>query len=233
MKSIMRLLHVIILFSLTGILYSQEIIEEQDQVYGLDPLLYNGKKYTYFLPPGTGGNQFLNSPDYYLGQLVIKGIPFKDITLNYDIFNQQLLLRYADDKGSFNIIEISKAWLENFHLGDLYFELHDFGDGNRFYQVLGEGQARILYYYRKELKLDVLARSGTYEFSPAIKSSYVLKKDKLYPFGSKHSLLRVFGKEYKQDIKSYMRKNRIRTKNVSDAQMKELINFISNLIPEK
>ncbi len=30
-----------------------------DDVYGSDPLLYNGRYYTFFPPPNTGGNQYL------------------------------------------------------------------------------------------------------------------------------------------------------------------------------
>ncbi len=139
MKSIMRSLLVIILIFFSGRLVSQDAAMEMDRVYGLDPLLYNGKIYTYFLPAGTGGNQFLLSADYLTGEVTIKGKTFEGISLNYDIYNQQLLLQYVNETGAFNIIEISKAWLEKFRLGNMEFRCLSPDNKPGFYQVLGDG----------------------------------------------------------------------------------------------
>src|SRR5512145_1757956 len=118
MKSLMRSLLINFLLILPGMLPAQMAASNLDEVYGLDPVLYNGKKYTYFLPSGTGGHQYLFSPDYFVGSVTIKGQTFEGITLNYDICNQQLLLQYAIEAGSLRIIEVSKAWLESFTLGN-------------------------------------------------------------------------------------------------------------------
>ena len=224
----MRSLLVIILFCFSGKLISQDA-KELDLVYGLDPLLYNGKKYTYFLPPGTGGNQFLFSPDYFVGQVTVKGKSFDGITLNYDIYNQQLLFQYADATGAFNIIEISKAWVEGFRLGDKDFQYLTFGDGARFYQVLGDGPLFILYYWRKKLELDASHGATYFTFSPSLKNQYVLSGDRLRPFRNKRSLISQFDAGHKQEIRNYLYRNRIKLKKASDQAMTDLINFIGNL----
>ena len=224
----MRLFLVIFLVLFSGKLISQDA-KELDRVYGLDPLLYNGKKYTYFLPPGTGGDQFLFSPDYFVGKATIKGKSFEGITLNYDIYNQQLLLQYADASGIFNIIEISKAWLESFRLGDKDFQFLTFADGPRFYQVLGDGPLFILYYWRKKLELDASHGATYFTFSPSMKNQYVLAGDKLRPFKNKRSLISQFDPRHKQEIRNYLYRNRIKLKKASDQAMTELINYIGNL----
>lgn len=225
----MSLFLVIFVFVFSGKLVSQDSVLDIDRVYGLDQLLYNGKQYTYFLPPGTGGHQFLFSPDYFVGEVTINGKSFEGITLNYDIFNQQLLLRYANESGAFNIIEISKAWLESFRLGDKDFQYLTFDDGPRFYQVLGDGPLFILYYWRKELELDASHGATFFTFSPSLKNQYVLAGDKLLPFRNKRSLISLFDPGHKQEIRNYIHRKKIKLKEASDQAMTELINYIGNL----
>ncbi|MCK9400115.1 MAG: hypothetical protein M0Q51_09010 [Bacteroidales bacterium] len=229
MKSIMRSLLVIILFSFSVNLISQDAASDMDRVYGLDPLLHNGKKYAYFLPPGTGGNQFLLSPDYLIGDVTIKGEYFEGIALNYDIYNQQLLFQYINETGTFNIIEISKAWLESFRLGNLEFQNLSFKNNQRFYQILGDGPLFILYYWRKDLKLDATYGAKNFTFTLPLKSKYVLIGDQLHPFRNKRSLISLFDPGLVPEIKNYMHENNIRIKNASDKTMTELINYIGNL----
>ncbi len=141
-KSKLHSILVIVLFTLSGLLKSQDGAGIADKVYGLDPTLYNGKKYTYFLPASTGSHQYLFSPDYVSGSVTINGKTYEGILLNYDIYNQQLLLKFADETGAMNILEVSGAWLESFLIGTTGFEYLDIGKGPRIYQVLGSGPVR-------------------------------------------------------------------------------------------
>jgi hypothetical protein len=229
MKSLMRSFSVIFLFILPGMMFAQMASVNVDEVYGLDPILYNGKKYTYFLPSGTGGNQYLFSPDYYIGSVTIKGQTFDLITLNYDIYNQQLLLQYATEAGSLSIIEVSKAWLESFWLGVKKFNYIDLGDGPRFYQVLGEGQLQVLYYWSKDLKLDVTYGAHSFTFTPAMKDSWLLIDGKLLPFKNKHTFLSAFNPAQRPLINDYIRRSKVRIKKASDQAMTQLINYIGSL----
>ena len=225
----MRSLLVIILFFFSGKLISQETAKEMDLAYGLDPLLYNGKIYTYFLPAGTGGNQFFLSTDYFLGEVTIKGKLFEGITLNYDIYNQQLLLQYAGETGAFNIIEISKAWLESFSIGPMNFKFITHKNESRIYQVLGDGPLHILYYWRKNLKLSNSAVAADYTFSLPIRTNFVMIKGESRPYGSIGSFIKLFDPVHKDEIKDYIHVNGIKLKKAPDQVMTDLINFISNL----
>jgi hypothetical protein len=218
----------IILFFSSGALKSQDEVKVLDRVYGLDQTLYNGRKYNYFLPPGTQGCQYLLSPDYITGSVTLRGKCYNDITVNYDIFNQQLLLKYEDERGALNIIEVSKAWLKNFRLGNMNFELLHLDRDPCFYQVIGEGKVRILYYWRKDLKPDVAIGSSGFIFSAAIRESFVLMDGKLIRFRTRRSLIRIFDPGHRPVIKSYLRKNKIKLKDASDQAMLEMITYIGN-----
>lgn len=229
MKSIKHLLLIILIFCFSGNIFPQKASPELDKVYGPDPLLFNGKKYDFFLPPGTGGHQFLVSTSPINGGVTIKGIRFEHIKLNYDIYNQELLLSYTDKEGSSSLIQISKAWLESFHLGEMVFENHDFKDGPRFYQVLGSGPLKVFYFWRKNFELDKGFGSENFSFGSAKKISYVFINGTLMPYRNKRGFFAIFEPEKKSAIKSYMRNTRLKLKNADDKSMASLINYISNL----
>jgi len=212
-----------------GILLSQEAATVADRVYGLDQTLYNGKKYNYFLPAGTHGNQYLLSEEFAEGSVTIKGTSYQNLRLNFDILNQQLLLKYKDETGALNIIEVSKAWLEGFSLGTMQFECLSLGENPRFFQVLGSGQYRILYFWRKSLDMVAAVGSSDFTFSAAVKDSYVLMNGQLKPFRNRHGLVSLFGRTHRQEIKSYLHRNKIRIRKASDQVLADMITFIGNL----
>ena len=229
MKRIICSLLLISLLSLSGKLISQNSAKTLDQVYGLDQTLLNGKKYDYYPPYGYKGNQYLFSREYKIGSVTLKEEAYQDVLLNYDIYNQQLLLKYEDEKGARHILEVSRAWLTDFSIGDKNFEFLDLQQEPRFYQVLGEGPVRILYYWRKGLDLDIMVGSYVYVFSKAVRESFVLKEGQLKSFRSKQSLIRLFEPEHKQKIKSYLRKHKVKVKRAPDKVMAEMITFIGNI----
>ncbi len=229
MNRLIRSLILTFLLLFSGIITAQDTFREFDQVYGLDPLLYNGKKYSYFLPSGTGGNQFLSSSAFVEGEMVIRGKGVQGIFLNYDIFNQKLLLQYADETGAFQIIEVSEAWLESFSLGPMNFKYITNNNESRIYQVLGDGPLHILYSWRKSLKLSNSMGDGNYTFSPPAKTRYIYVDGDLHPFRSKGSLMKVFDPAHKPAIKNYFHEKGIKLKKAPDQVMTDLINFISNL----
>jgi len=229
MKNLLRSFSFSLLLFIPGMLLSQAAPTGSDPVYGLDPLLYNGKKYTYFLPPGTVGNQFLHRPDFYLGSATIKGTLFSGIILNYDVFNQELLLQYTAENGTLGILEVSKAWLEAFRLGEMAFIFKDYGEGPNYYQRIGDEDPCILYHWTKQLKLDVTYGTDHFAFTPPMRDSWVLKEGMTHPYKSRHSFLKIFSQEDKPLISDYMRQHRIRIKKASDADMTQLIHYINSL----
>jgi hypothetical protein len=230
MKSVICSYLVMIIFSLPGTLKSQEAVKVLDAVYGLDQTLYNGKKYLYAPPPGTNGDQYLLSSLYSDGSVTLQGKCFQDVALNYDVYNQELLLLYADKNFPRNVIEVSKAWLTGFSLESMNFKLLTLEQEPRFYQVLGEDTVRILYFWRKNLGLNDAIGSANFIFKPSVRDSFIFMGGKLNAFWTKKSLIRIFDPQLRPQIKSYLRKNRVNVKKASDQQMTELIRFINTIM---
>jgi hypothetical protein len=91
-----------------------EVVAQQNkictsEVYGSDPLLYNGRVYRFFTPLNTLGNQFFADPQFETGSVTIRGVTYTTLNINYDIYNQQLILEYKNNFGAKNLIIISDA----------------------------------------------------------------------------------------------------------------------------
>lgn len=224
----LRLFFMLILILTPGIIFSQDAVSLFDQTYGPDPLLYNGRKYTYYLPSGTQGHQFLYSSEFKVGTVRISGKTFGNILLNYDIYNQQLVMKINDPTGAESIIELSKAWLEAFHIENKDFILFGKDDDKRFYQVLGKGPAYILYYFSKNIRLDATYGTTQYAFKPPDKSMYLLCDNDLIPFRNNKSFINAWDENQQIELKKYLKKNKINVKKANDKAMLDMIGLMNN-----
>jgi hypothetical protein len=201
-----------------------------DSVYGSDPLLYNGKLYTFFPPFNTGGNQYLKDKQFEKGSLTIRGEVFNDVPLIYDIYNQQLIMKYKSKVGGENLIIISDAWLESFKILGMKFEVFTFQDTLKKYsQVFGEGPLKILYNWSKVLNLDSFHGARNFVFSSPKKEMSLEGENRLLQFSNNKTFCSFFDPAKKNVVKAYLRKNNIRIKKASDATMTSLIYFCNSL----
>lgn len=207
-------------------LFSQEMTDKRDATYGLDPLLYNGRQYNYFPPPGSMGHPFFFDPGFSPGSVTIKGKTFHNLLLNYDTFNQELLLRYTTATGAMNIIAVSRAWLQGFSLGDANFTCTGPGEGSRIMQVLGDGDTRILYYHRKTLKLDVSVNPPSQRYTPERRAMYLEQGRALTAFSNNRALISLLPADIQPVLKGYLRRHKINTRNAADSVMHGLAVFI-------
>ncbi len=223
------LISISLLFSFL-VVTAQQSGNNEDNIYGLDPLLYNGRTYSYFLPATTGGSQYLIDNQFENGSVTIRGVTFNNLALNYDIFNQELILKYNTNLAGLRVIIVSDAWLESFSLKNMDFEVITSRDTvKRMYQVIGTGPNRILYFWKKDLELDNVQGSKKYTFTPAKKEMYLYHGANIFKFRNNKIFYSLFGSEKKPFIKDYIRKNKINVKKATDKTMKELISWCNSL----
>jgi hypothetical protein len=201
-----------------------------DNVYGFDPSLYNGRQYTFFPPLNTGGNQYFSGLRFETGSAIIRGKTYKELALNYDIYNQQLILEYKNKLGATSLIIVSDAWLKSFSFKGLNFEIISFQDTlKRIFQVLGEGPNRILYYWEKNLKLDSFQGSKNHIFSQAKKVMNVYSGNQILRYWNNKSFYCLFPSEIKIAVKEYLHKRKINVKKADDNTMSKLIYYCNTL----
>jgi hypothetical protein len=219
----------LLLFNLSAISAQQSDIGVDD-VYGYDPTLYNGRHYTFFLPSNTGGNQYLSGPEFETGSATIRNVTYNGLALNYDIYNQELILQYKDNLGATSLIIISDAWLETFSFKGLNFELIPLQDTlKRIFQVLGTGPDRILYYWKKTLNLDSFQGSKNHFFSTPKKEMNVYSGNQILRYWNNKIFYSLFEPDKRIAIKEYLRKNRIKVKKATDQTMTSLILYCNSL----
>lgn len=209
---------------------AQRCSKNIDPVNGYDPLLYNGKVYSFHPMPGTVGTQYLFDSFDSLGSITVRGVTYTNLTLNFDIYHQSLILKFKNGLGSQSLIEISYAWLEEASIWGGKFETYKKpGSAKRLYQVLGTGKEKIMYSLRKELLLDNMKSSGNHYFSSVKKDIFVLTGEHLFPIKSNASFIKSFSLTKQSYIKTYLRLHKIKITKANDFRMAELINYCNSL----
>ncbi len=210
--------------------HAQTPVLSANQIYGLNPLLYNGKFYTYFNAANTKGSQFLDGPKFVKGSVQIRGKNFSGILLNYDVYNQKVVLKYKTRMNNLMEIVISKAWLESFNIDGKHFEILSFsGIKPRIYQVIGQGRYRILYTWTKTYALDHTYGATNFAFSKPVRESYLQSGNKLMRYKNNRSFVALFGRENKSLLNKYLRKNKIKVRKSGQHTTLQLINCCNTL----
>lgn len=198
--------------------------------FGLDGTLINGKKYQAYYS-STAGHQFYRTGNFTKGSLTIKGIKFENCLINYDIFNQLVILKYNDAFGSENIIELSRAWLDDFVLENTYFKVINLDEvTQKIFQVIGEGEVVCFYYWKKIHKLNSMQSSTNYSFSEPQRTSFVMIKGHIFEYKNNRSFIKRFTPENRDLVKSYLKRNKIKVMKASDAIVEQLINYCNKSI---
>lgn len=227
-----RAIWLILLLNFSGI-SAQQSGQRFDDVYGSDPLLYNGRHYTFFLPFNTGGNQYFSGTRFEKGSVTIRGVTYNDLELNYDIYNQQLIMQYKNNLGAASLIIVSDAWLESFRLENLNFEIVTSQDTlKRIFQVLGTGPNRIFYSWKKELNQESFQTAQNHFFSEPVREMNVHTGNQILRYWNNKTFYSLFVFDKRIAIKEYLRKNNINVKKASDRIMTGLINYCNSLYPE-
>ncbi len=214
-----------------GLLLAQDHAFEVDDKYGLDPMLYNGRFYTYFYPSGTKGSPFLIGSTYQPGSAILHDRFYSDLLLNYDLINQQVVLRYTTSEGGVRHIVLPDGWLKSFAIGNTHFEIRpDEKAIERIFQVIGNGPNAIYYGWRKELKLDTRTGSQTYIFSKPSKQMYFASDEGFTKFSGNNGLIKLLQPSLQSRVKKYLSQHKININKASDEEMHELVNYMNTLV---
>lgn len=213
--------------------FAQTPVLSANRIYGLNPILYNGQVYTYFPSASTLGSQFIDGSKFVEGSVHIRGKKFNNILINYDIYNQKVVLKYRTRMNNMMEIVLSKVWLKSFDLGEKHFEVLTFpGVKSRIYQVIGKGHYEILYTWQKNYGLANGYGATNFAFSKPIRDSYLKAGNKVMHYTSNRNFVSRFGPENKSLLNKYLRKNGIklnRGKKSGPQAVLRLINYCNTL----
>lgn len=180
--------------------YRQDTLEKQ--------ILYNGRVWRN-LSYKVLGDQFLFTKDFLPGSVTISGREFTDLSLKYDIYNDQLLAVNSNHI----IIQLNKEMIDCFALewnNSIYrFQRLDPDSLNSlsgFVNVLVDGNTCLYVKYRKEIiYLSVDNKSDMFE---QMFHSYLKKDGKIQMVNGRRDFYKILS-DRKQQIKSFIKTNNI------------------------
>ena len=232
-----KICSLIILLFFCTIGFSQSNINETENVNKLDPILYNGKLYSFSLSQNLKGSPFLfnykltnKQNSFVLGQITIRDKCYEDLVINYNIYNQKLLLKFDFLERGKKIIEISDVWLQDFCINNRYFIVTSTNnDEHKIYQTIGNSSLQFYYYWYNQLKMESNINSYYYYFTLPQKKMYLKNTNEIIRFTNNKTFYKLFNKDQAQKIKKYLKQNHLKVKKASDEQMLKLITFCNTL----
>lgn len=210
-------------------LSAQEMIDDK-AIYGLNPILHNGQVYNYFPSAGVKGHQYYDNRNYSEGCISIRGTKYENVLLNYDILNQEVILKYTDPQGSNRLLTVSKAWLEEFRVSREHFSLIDTPKGEKLIvQTLNQGKIQLHKHWTKKLIAVISFVEEHYVFDERKSTLFVSYKNNLQEFKSTKDILALLDDEAQQKVKIYLKENKIKARAHSLDQLIGLLNYCNQL----
>jgi hypothetical protein len=199
---------------------------------GLDQVLVNGIYYEDKYGKKTG-HEFFQEDRLYTGNLSYRGKVYKEIEMEYDICNQQLILNLEYNDKTVAVVP-PNDFISAFNLDDKIFTKDDFQGEPRFYQVVFRTEKlKCLYYWFKQTQLTNEggnSRSYYYEFTDGKRKSY-LKLDRSYEtYRNNKSFTELFPREIKAMVRQYLKTNRINVAKSNDEEMTKLLIYCNSLL---
>ena len=194
--------------------------------HGYDLNLINGILY-YDKYKGVLNHPFYSGEDLLPGSVVISGISYEDVQINYDIYSQYLVLEYPAAAGSSYSIILSPEHTDAFHLDGDYFEkLVLDGRGPLFYQVINVNGLTCYIYWEKKR----MTKSYQFQdfFTEPDRRCFLDYDGTISPFSNRRSFVSLISGVPKKEIKGYMRNNLIQLSVASPEQLENLLQFISS-----
>jgi hypothetical protein len=172
-------------------------------------VLYIGKMWSDPYPM-IKGDQFLFSREFLPGTLTLNGNSYKNLLINYDIYNDEILV----PKNKSSIVQLNKEMVDSFsvyYAGLKYKFVNTKADSlsgiKGFANEIYRGKTVLYVKYKKEI--EELAVDDKYDLFYLTYRIYLLKGGQIYPITNKGDLIKILNAE-KTRIRDFLKKNRLK-----------------------
>lgn len=199
-----------------------------DRTYGSDYNLLNGRQ--YYLYYSSNSHPFLNTEQSLPGGLVIRGMSYQGVPINYDLFQQEVILQYITSSGETRHVILNRELVDEFILDDRVFRsVQVDGRQDGYAQVIEAGGLSFYIFYIKKLNYTPSTNTTPYHYTRASKRIYLDTGEHVSPVSSRNSFLQLFEPGQLANIKQFMRRGNLRLKKATDAELKALLDYCSQL----
>lgn len=171
-------------------------------------ILYNGKVWRN-LYYNVKGDQFLFSSEFLNGSLTINGKTYKNLSINYDIYNDEII----SPTNHSSILQLNKEMVDSFTLvfGVKTYSFINVTEDSLagikgYVNVLYNGKSALYIKYKKEIQ--ALAVDDKYDLFYRTYKIYFLRNGIVYQINSKRDLFKIMVED-KTQIKDFIKKNKL------------------------
>jgi len=203
-----------------------QVYEATQRALLLDPVIQNGVYYTYPYYNSVG-HPFLDQKEFETGSVVFRDKTYEELSINFDLFNQQLILSREYD-GVLQMNLLATQFVSGFHLKGKQFILADFqGGALEYYQVISETGIISCYYswFKERREIRDSGNRSIYSFSEQKSKRYLLLDGQIYRYKNNKSFLKIFPDSSRAIIKAYLQDNQLLVLEASDQTMGSLIEY--------
>lgn len=202
-----------------------------DALYGTDDVLVNGRAY---LPDhyNANGHPYFLTQNWTKSTLIIDGKSYENQEILYNIDLEILILKTTINDGNKVLLMLNTEFIDAFYLGS-----HSFINASKyllenkfpgFVEQVYSGSFSVFIRHQKAFVFEY-TKNNPYGFYTSTKSeNYIRVDNELVKLSSKKSLIEYFP-DYKKDIKSFLRKNKIRYKHADNDQLHKLFEYCDQI----
>ena len=209
---------------------SQKNINETfDKIIGLNNTgLFNGTEFTDPFLNTDGSFRYLNGFDYTKGSVIYADQYYANVSLKYDVLEDNLLVRSDDNLSVFNV-KLIPGFISEFTIYNKHFvrlpETNLNLSGNGFFEKVYLGNDLSLYIKRTKKKKDSPLKSGIqYRFTDT--DFYVLKSKGTYYLVSSSKHFEKILPEKEEQIRNFHKSYKTLYKSNPDIYMEKLVKYL-------
>jgi hypothetical protein len=210
---------------------SKDLLAYIEERYGADDLLMNGSIYVP-LHSLAIGHPYFEVHDWVLSTLYVKRHRFDQVKLKYDIELDEFVLFILDKQERKNYLLLNRHYVDSVRMGKYVFVNADNIPGiPEKFGYLENVYDRQFYFFvthHKDFKKEFSESKPHGEYSEQTSTRYILDDGRLTKVNSKKAFLSYF-EPYKSELKSYLRKNKIKYKKANSGQLYNLLIYCEGI----
>ncbi|OQX82101.1 MAG: hypothetical protein B6D64_01100 [Bacteroidetes bacterium 4484_276] len=201
------------------------------EVYGTDDFVVNGRKY---LPEhyNAKGNPYFLSDNWTKSTLIIDGKRYDGQDILYNIDVEKIILKTTIKDSIVVFVMLNNEFVSSIYFGPRYFiNAEKCGLENKFpgfVEQVYSGSFTLLVRHQKSFVSEYSRNTPNGFYSETKSINYIFINGQLHKLPTKRSMLEYFS-VHKKEVKTFMRKNKIRYKQAGYAQLHKLFEYCDKI----
>ena len=178
---------------------------------------------------GAEGNPFLFNSDFVPSVVIFRGSLFRNVLLNYDVYNQFFILNYENSLGGDVRVILPDEYIDSLYFGKLLFLPVVLSDGQiQYYNVhASSGDLKILISYKKLYKISSGQSQSNYQYSKLFRDFYFMNNSGIHKINRISQLHKYLDQETITRLKDYLKQFNVNLKKSSADEIQKLLTYIT------